>query len=675
MTEIRELLGTLPFFEGADALTRQTLEATAELVEWHPRDVVTRQFHPADHLYVLLAGQVDFLIHVEDADSELRVGGTDRSWACLGWSGMRAPYRYATSIRCVQAGGAIRWRHTVLAELCAADPVFGVRLLRFVLDSAVDLLGQARAMLVQAATPSPVDASAGGAVRVTGADLGALTALLRRSPFFETFGDLQLQRLAHFGRELHLRKGTCLLVQDEPAQGLDILGKGRVILDFRPPDVQPVCSVRYRSLVEPGRIVGYGAMLPDGRSDSSATALEDTVVFRLERSRLNALMQDDPAFGVTLYRRLLWLMGNHLRTTRLHLLSQRLNRHIPAIRNLLCQSSPQLPITSALYKIPHLLENRLTQADAFACLELRRACGDALERQLAGVCLDLLGDLRREMGFYRGLQRVYQSVTSAGPDVPPELVRRQCDQHFGKAFRQVRHRVAGQERLPAEPGHIFIVNHLVSHPYYALPNGFELSLDTHFVSAMVLYPRYGESAVRVVRLCRGDEHGHHAYYTRLGHIPVRTGESEPEAPAPDRASQAGWEAFVAAAGAHLRAGRNLIICPEGASQRAEDSPAPFRSGAFRLAAALEYEPLIVPVAVANFDRRLRSETLVAAVMPPFRLSERVDASDYRALRAFLDDYRRIFRGYVEESRALAETPPSNRPMPESAARPEGVELA
>ncbi|MGA7800597.1 MAG: cyclic nucleotide-binding domain-containing protein, partial [Gammaproteobacteria bacterium] len=555
MIEISETLDALPFCQGMDAVARRMLVGAAEVVEFGYGDVITRQFHPADHLYLLLAGEVEFLIHVDEADGELRVGGTDRLWACLGWSGLRAPYRYATSVRCVHPSTAIRWPHRLLSELCAADPAFGMRLLRFVFESAVDLLGQARALLhypAPAASPDVLDQQP---AHEQGAELGALTSLLRRSPFFETFDDMQLQRLAHFGRELRLRKGNRFLEQGVLAEGLDILCKGRVALDFQRPDMASACSVRYRTLMEPGRVVGYGAMLPDRRSDSSATALEDSVVFRLGRSRLDTLMQDDPAFGVTLYRRLLWLTGNHLRTTRLHLLSQRLHRDVPAIRNLLCQSSPQLPITSALYKIPHLLENRLTQADAFACLELRRACGDPLERQLAGLCLDLLGDLRREMAFYRGLQRVYQSVTGAEPELPPEVMRRQCDQHFGKAFEQVRYAIAGAGHLPSEGGHIFIVNHLMSHPYYALPNGFELSLDTHFVSAMVLYPHYGESAVRVVRLCRGEEHGHHAYYGRLGHIAVRTEQSEPAGPSVD-ASSAGWEAFVEAAGAHLSAGRN-----------------------------------------------------------------------------------------------------------------------
>jgi len=673
VTEISAVLDALPFCEGLDAATRRTLEVGAEVVAWGRDELVTRQFHPADHFYVLLAGKVDFFIHVEEAGGELKVGGTERPRACLGWSGLRAPYRYAASVRCSQAGSALRWRHDMLAQLCDADPGFGLRLLTFVCESAVELLDQARGMLAHAVTPSSFVAPAGEALQETSATPGTLTELLRRSPFFETFTDPQLQRLAHFGRELNLRKGARLTAQNEPARGLDILGRGRVVLDFRPPDARSPDVVRYRTLMEPGRVVGYGAMLPDGRSDCGATALEDTVILRLPRSRLDDLVRDDPAFGVTLYRRLLWLVGNHLRTTRLHLLSQRLDREIPAIRNLLRQSSPQLPISSALYKIPHLLENRLTQADAFACLELRRACGDALERQLAGVCLDLLTDLRREMGFYRGLQRVYQSVTGAAPDMSPERVRRQCDQHFAKAFQQVRYAVTGQEHLPAQPGHIFIVNHLVSHPYYALPNGFELSLDTHFVSAMVLYPHYGESAVRVVRLCRGDEHGHHAYYGRLGHLPVRTGESEPETS--DPGSRAGWKSFAAAAGAHLRAARNLIVCPEGASQRAEDSPSPFRSGAFRLAGALDPEPLIVPVALANFDRRLRSQTLAAVVKRPFKMSQCVDVSDYQALRAFLDDYRRTFRGYVDEARALAEAVPSNRALPERSLHPRLVESA
>ena len=52
----------------------------------------------------------------------------------------------------------------------------------------------------------------------------------------------------------------------------------------------------------------------------------------------------------------------------------------------------------------------------------------------------------------------------------------------------------------------------------------------------------------------------------------------------------------------------------------EQSPLPLKAAVFRLAAFVEPEPLIVPIVVANFDRKLTRTTLVARVHKPFHLS-------------------------------------------------------
>jgi hypothetical protein len=62
------------------------------------------------------------------------------------------------------------------------------------------------------------------------------------------------------------------------------------------------------------------------------------------------------------------------------------------------------------------------------------------------------------------------------------------------------------------------MNHLENHPDNLLPNNFVLTLDTRFVSAMVVFERYGEAPVRVVRTSRPDEYGHQQFYDRLGYI-------------------------------------------------------------------------------------------------------------------------------------------------------------
>ncbi|MEN8803178.1 MAG: 1-acyl-sn-glycerol-3-phosphate acyltransferase, partial [Thiogranum sp.] len=112
--------------------------------------------------------------------------------------------------------------------------------------------------------------------------------------------------------------------------------------------------------------------------------------------------------------------------------------------------------------------------------------------------------------------------------------------------------------------------------------------------------------------------------------------------------------FIERAAAHLKAGRNLLIAPEGRCSYTEESPGPFKAGAFRLAAETDPEPLIVPIAVANFDKRLTRTTTAAIVYPPFRLSDRLGPSaDKAALYAFVNRLQEEYRDYVRQAIELA----------------------
>ena len=272
---------------------------------------------------------------------------------------------------------------------------------------------------------------------------------------------------------------------------------------------------------------------------------------------------------------------------------------------------------------------------------------------MAQLCLDILGEVRREHEFFEALRRVYHDVVTAPPETPARDVRRVCARGFRDAYRLVRYVVEGEAHLPNTSGHIFIFNHLKNHEHNTLPNNFQLTLDSNFVSAVILDPRYGDSGIRVVRKSRGNEYGHQNYYDRLGHISVYTAESdELEETAEQR--RARRNEFFDVAGAHLKAGTNLILSPEGTSYWTEDSPGPFKPGAFRLAASVKPEPKIVPVAVAHFDRRVHSTVYTVAIKPPFRVSDVVaNPQDPEEMRRFLLEYQHTYSTYVTEARDLA----------------------
>jgi hypothetical protein len=356
-------------------------------------------------------------------------------------------------------------------------------------------------------------------------------------------------------------------------------------------------------------------------------------------------------------RRVLWLIGNHLRMTRTRLVAARYGNVSQTVRALLAQHAAALSVTSPLHKIPHYLENRLTLDDAHRTLEILKTEGNEAERELAAQIADLLDEVWLEVKIFRKLQAIYEMVASAPATINPEELRRRNCEAFAELFEGTDYIIRGEENLPEEPGHIFIMNHLSNHLDNLLPNDFILTLDTHFVSSRILLEKYGEAPVRVVRKSDPGEYGHQKFYDRLGYIYVYSGLVDPT---DDRivSSEERRRLFLDAAREHLRNGRNIVICPEGTSTETENSPVPFKTGAFQLAANLRPEPLVVPIAVANFDKKLTRTRTVAVVHEPIRLSEHLGENiDSRMLREFVNNhiYTR-FQDYVREAVRLAATP-------------------
>ena len=62
----------------------------------------------------------------------------------------------------------------------------------------------------------------------------------------------------------------------------------------------------------------------------------------------------------------------------------------------------------------------------------------------------------------------------------------------------------------------------------------------------------------------------------------------------------------------------------------------------------------MPIAVANFDKRLTQTTTAAIVFPAFRLSDRVaDPNDREAMLEFVTQLQNDYHGYVRQAIALA----------------------
>jgi CRP-like cAMP-binding protein len=492
--------------------------------------------------------------------------------------------------------------------------------------------------------------------------------LMHESPFFEGMERGHLEHLARHARKKTFEPRDHVIRQGAPATAFYVLARGKIELSFAKPGADAVAPNEESGpemygqtlphiVGHRGYPVGWASIVEPHRYRATATALERTEMLVLDRELFEEYAKERPDFGLAFMRRVLWLIGNHLRMTRTRLVAARYGSVPQTVRALLDQNAATLSVTSPLHKIPHYLENRLTVDDAYRTLEVMKAQGDEVERELATQIADLLDEVWREVKVFRQLQGIYELVAGASPTMSPEELRRRNCEAFAELFEGTDHVIRGRKNLPDQPGHIFVMNHLSNHLDNLLPNAFILTLDTHFVSSMILLKKYGEAPVRVVRKSDPGEYGHQKFYDRLGYIYVYSGHVDPT---DDDASSTPAERrrlFLDTARAHLRNGRNIVICPEGTSTETENSPLPFKSGAFHLAANMRPEPLIVPIAVANFDKKLTRTRTAAVVNEPVRLSDHLGEDiGGQALRDFVNGYvYERFRGYVREAVRLAAT--------------------
>ncbi len=614
--------------------------------------VLTEQYAKASSFYLLLEGHVAFSLHLDDEGQEIKVGYSSEASTPIGWSGFNSPHRYATTvtIKSVQAR-LLRWDHQVLHDLLRMQADAARPFLMMMCSRARNLIREAILLLRDFAPELPFSNEAALTEEyqlIPQGNLADYVQFLRRSPFFEIFDESLLYEIAGQMQRRQYRTNDVIYRQGSYEDGIYILDSGKIGFSYRDEQQQ---MISFRQLKTPGFIVGWSGAINQPNL-INAHAIQESVIYYIPGDTLSYLFTTHQHFATNFYFRLLWLLSHQLQAVRARLISAKFNHEIIAISNLIEQNSTQLPLTSALHKVPHLLDHKNTVADGIAILNQLKESGIALEKNIAGLTLDILEEIEKEQKFYQGLIKVYDAVVKSPAITPPEVIRSISAQQYLQLFDDIPHAISGMENLPNEPGAIFIYNHLRNHPFNTLPNQFQLTLDSHFISAMILYRNYGDPGIRIVRIGRGAEYAHQEYYQRLGYIDVYTSESDNQEQTPEsREKQRQY--FYQTAGNILSQKQNLIISPEGTSYGTDESPGPFKSGAFRLALSMVKEPLIVPIVLANFDQRVRQNQFNCQIKEPFYMSEKVGSpGDKAGMQQFLHALQVQYQVWVQETATI-----------------------
>ena len=634
----------------------ELLRADMALVPFAPDDVLVLHHEVATHLDFLVAGELRYEHLVSTREQDV-VAHETHPWLPVGWSGLHLRRHRVTATGATD-GFVLRLPLQAWDRLPERAPRLWALLAEFTFRSAASMLWEARGTRPPARDAGTVtDALAPAATP----EAGTIDDMYRRSASFSALPEGCRAWLRDHSSVHRVTGGTRFLTEGGPADGLWFLVSGRAALRFGVASEDDEASgapdqTATRYAVRAGTLLCWSAATQELPAPYDVAATRDTTVAHVPRAALASLLEHRPSWLGAVFEQQLWQLRGYLLSTRTHYGNVAEDGGIEALRHLIEDSKPVLPVNSRLYGIPHLLSNKLTRSDGFRRLYETHFDGSPAERSLASLALDSLRDLERGHRFATGLQATYEAVVRHG-DRDPAVLRRVASRYFRDALTHVPYAISGLEHLPEDGNCILIYNHMAYADESILPNGFLFNPDSHFLSGVIMEPHYGDG-LRVARTNDTTEFWRADYYDDLGHISVVTPESGWIEESPEEKA-ARKQAFLDDCMEVLANGQPFAIAPEGTITEEEsataNSPAPFKAGAFVMSATFPSRPSIVPVAFANFDEPPHKAVFSAVIKPPFTMEERgVDVEDRAAMRAFLADYREEFRGHVEEAIALAE---------------------
>ncbi|TDO98755.1 GDSL-type esterase/lipase family protein [Marinomonas balearica] len=647
--DTNEIVATLPFIKDAPKEVIDALRQCGNIKELTAGESLAKQFEIGQDIYFLLEGEIAITIPLREQKKSYHVGLINDLHAPIGWSAFRHPSRYATSFHATKATTLVSWPIPEIVKLIDSHHEFGNHFLRFVYTESLPVLTN-----IQNQT-RPFFANESLAFEETRPlrepesqkhTLKEATELLSNSAFFESFTKAEINSFAQKSNIILAHQGDIISQQDEFADGIYLLAKGKAVINYQTDRGEIITT---RSISRTGTVLAWCTSDLNLKNRTSIVSSRDSSILYISKQDLISILDDSPKTGIKYWLRLIWLVGTHLLAARMRYLSQIANDEVLAVNNVIEQNSAVLPVSSPLYKVGKLLNSVVTTDEAFGIFYDCLHFGTKVERTISGMCLDILKDQQRENAFYRQLMSIYDRIHELPQDMQAHDVRRTASGLFQLAFQQTPYVIKGLENLPRSPNSIFIYNHLKGAESTQLPNGFRFSLDAQFINTMVIDKQFGKTGERVVRRSKDHEYWRDDFYERFGSIFVESWDG----------LKAGTEShtkFIEQGQKSLREGTPLLISPEGKSFPTSESPGELLPYVFELASSLnaEEEPWIVPIAVANFDRRVDHNIYTIVIKPAFRISDVVDVNDPAALKTFLAEYRNTYRSYVEEADALAQ---------------------
>ena len=219
--------------------------------------------------------------------------------------------------------------------------------------------------------------------------------------------------------------------------------------------------------------------------------------------------------------------------------------------------------------------------------------------------------------FLRFLKDAFKAVINSPNSLSVDEIRSLSSKKIQEAFSKIKYEIHGSENLPRQGNLIFIYNHLNNHPLYSVAENFQITLDSHFISSMIIDRYYDKPGVRVSRLSLQNEKFHKTYYDKLDYIRVYAKNFIPKNISDTEVKKINKE-FYGKAFQYLKKGNCLVLSPEGASYSTEESPGIFKRGLFKLLSKLPISTFVVPIVTLNFDKLASKYVFKCEIKKPIK---------------------------------------------------------
>ena len=606
--------------------------------------LIAEQHGIADKLFILIKGEAEF---TKDHNNQLyKLATLKGSGIPLGVSGLNPPSRYMADIYVKANSEYIEIDINKLKDLENIDPSYASFFYSYLVLQSMKLIWSSRNM-EDCYKEEKIRLSTG--VKTGGEIVN--TKRIKDTAFLAFLNEEDLKKLLDYSSIKLFSANEYITAEGQLSDGINILLKGKVDATFTSIKDKKI-EKNTRTIARSGVALSLSSGIHETNSPYTIKATRDTTIIKFSNEFIDNLITKDPDLALKFLKRELWQLGKYIQSSS-GLTTYPAKDEAELFNFLLSDNSARIPVNSKLYNIPHLLKNHLTHSLAFDIIYEVVVTGNENEKSIASLMIDAMSGLERKNRFFNQLTKIYNRVATSQNEFNKETLQKLTNADFIKAFDQVPYVIKGMENLPDEPTNIFFYNHLASIDENTLANGHSFSIDSHFISAKILFPKYGDGGQRIARYSRNTEFWRYNYYENLDYIFVHTPESD-RLEETDKEKKKRKEKLFVETQNIFDQKRPLVIAPEGTSETDDNitinSPGPFKPGAFLIASELEPEPLLVPIALANFDYSISNAIYCAVIKKPIKIKDYIkDIKNKKELEKFLIDYRKKFRSYVEEA--------------------------